>query len=246
MSHIQNVKTQKTAFYILLAYIACQLSGFLLHIPVVREIFLQFIDGNSLEVKMITLAAWWQTVAFAITFLICFYIINRNKSFWNVFKGEKASIGESIGWGILGFFLVLFGQTVAANIELLLGIQEGSENTETIIMVTEIAPIMMVSTVLFAPILEELVFRRVIFGSIIQTQNFWIAGIISAIVFAAIHLDFQHILIYAVSGLIFAFLYYKTKRLLTSFIAHLLLNGFVTYISLYADELQQILDQLSK
>ncbi|WP_449444814.1 CPBP family glutamic-type intramembrane protease, partial [Ureibacillus acetophenoni] len=121
--------------------------------------------------------------------------IQRNKSFWNVFKGEKASIGATVGRVIIGFFLVLVGQTIAANIEMALGIEAGSQNTETIIMVTEIAPIMMLSTVLFAPILEELVFRRVIFGSIIiQTQNFWIAGIISAVAFAAIHRDFTHIL----------------------------------------------------
>lgn len=236
------MKTQATAFYILLLYITCQLSGLLLLIPAVRDIFLPFVDNDS-SVAMVVLVAWWSTVAFAITFILCFLVIQLNKTFWNVFKGEKASIGVSIGWGILGFFLVLVGQTIAANIEMALGIESGSQNTETIIMVTEIAPIMILSTVLFAPILEELVFRRVVFGSIIQTQNFWIAGIISAIVFAAIHRDFTHILIYTVSGFIFAFLYYKTKRLLTSIIAHMLLNSFVTVIQIYYDDLVKIMNE---
>ncbi|SOC43561.1 CPBP family intramembrane glutamic endopeptidase [Ureibacillus acetophenoni] len=243
MSQSNKFKTQATAFYILLLYIACQLSGLLLLIPGVGDLFLQFIDADTKESGII-LVAWWSTITMAITFIVSFILISKNKNFWNVFKGEKASIGESIGWGILGFFLVLVGQSIAANIEMALGIPMGSENTETIVLITEIAPIMMVTTVLFAPILEELIFRRVVFGSIIQTQNFWLAGIISAIVFAAIHLEFTHLLIYAVSGLIFAFLYYKTKRLLTSIIAHMLLNGFVSITQLFIDDIERIMKEM--
>ncbi|MER2030944.1 MAG: CPBP family intramembrane glutamic endopeptidase [Solibacillus sp.] len=167
-----------------------------------------------------------------------FILISRNKQFWEVFKGEKASIGASIGWGIIGFFLVFLGQTIGAYIELALGIDMGSENTEAIMGVTKVAPIMILATVFLGPILEELVFRRVIFGSIIQNYNFWIASIISAIVFAAIHMDFTHILLYTICGMIFAFLYHKTKRLLTPIIAHILLNGFVTFIQMNADKFQ--------
>lgn len=243
MSQSNKFKTQATAFYILLLYIACQLSGLLLFIPGVGDLFLQFIDVDRKEAGII-LVAWWSTITMAITFILSFVFISRNKNFWNVFQGEKASIGESIGWGILGFFLVLVGQSIAANIEMALGIPVGSENTETIVLITDIAPIMMLTTVLFAPVLEELIFRRVVFGSIIQTQNFWLAGIISAIVFAAIHMEFTHLLIYAVSGLIFAFLYYKTKRLLTSIIAHMLLNGFVTIVQLFMDDIDKIMKDM--
>lgn len=188
--------------------------------------------------QLIKLSAWWSTISFAVAFIVSFILISRNKQFWDVFKGEKASIGASIGWGIIGFFLVFLGQTIGAYIELALGIDMGSENTEAIMNVTKVAPIMIIATVLLGPILEELVFRRVIFGSIIQNYNFWIASIISAIVFAAIHMDFTHILLYTICGMIFAFLYHKTKRLLTPIIAHILLNGFVTFIQMNADKFQ--------
>ncbi len=188
--------------------------------------------------QLIKLSAWWSTISFAVAFIVSFILISRNKQFWDVFKGEKASIGASIGWGIIGFFLVFLGQTIGAYIELALGIDMGSENTEAIMSVTKVAPIMIIATVLLGPILEELVFRRVIFGSIIQNYNFWIASIISAIVFAAIHMDFTHILLYTICGMIFAFLYHKTKRLLTPIIAHILLNGFVTFIQMNADKFQ--------
>lgn len=181
------------------------------------------------------MAGWWSAISFAIAFLVCIFLISRNKNFWNIFKGEKASIPVSIGWGIIGFFMVLLGQRIGTIIELALGIDYGpSQNTESIIAITEVAPIMILATVVLGPILEELVFRRVVFGSIVQSQNFWVAGIISSIIFGLIHLDFTHIILYTISGLIFAFLYYKTKRLLTSIIAHMLLNGFVTLVSMNA------------
>lgn len=238
----QKFKSQKTAFYILLLYIACLLSSLLLLIPSIRNLCLEFINADGYEAGVI-LAAWWQTVTFGITFLLCLLIISRNKNFWNIFKGEKSSFPVAIGWGILGFFMVLFGQMIGANIELALGIDYESENTETILKITEIAPIMILSTVVFGPILEEYVFRRVIFGSLIQTQNFWIAALLSGIFFAIIHLDFAHILVYTISGFIFAFLYYKTKRIITSIIAHMMLNGFATVSALYSDEIKKMIEQ---
>lgn len=245
MNNSKKIQTQKTAFYVLITYIASQLSGFILLIPPFNQFFLQFFSENG-EQAGIALAGWWSTISAAIAFLVCIFLISKNKNFMNVYNGEKASISISIGWGIIGFFLVYLGQTIGATIELALGIDYGSENTEMIITVTEIAPIMILASVFFGPILEELVFRRVVFGSLIQTQNFWVAGIVSSIIFAAIHLDFTHIILYTISGFVFAFLYHKTKRLLTSIIAHMMLNGFVTLIQLNADKFQQIMDQMPK
>lgn len=240
-------KAQKTAFYVLITYMICQLSAFLLILfPSLKEFLLTFIDRPTEREALIALSGWWSTIAFGLAFVVSYALISRNKNFWDIFKGEKASIPASIGWGIIGFFLVLFGQSIGAYIEMALGIEMGSENTEAILNVTRVAPIMILATVVFGPILEELIFRRIIFGSIIQKYNFWVACFVSAIIFAAIHLDFTHIILYTISGAIFAFLYYKTKRLLTSIIAHMLLNGFVTVVQLNADKFQQILDNAPK
>lgn len=235
-------QSQKTAFYILLVYIACQLSSFLLLIPPIKKLCLSLIDTEGPE-KTTILLAWWSTVSFAITLLICLILISRNKNFWNIFNGDKTPIPKAIGWGILGFFIVLFGELIGTNIEMALGIDYESENTETILKITDIAPIMIFSTVIFGPILEEFVFRRVIFGSLIQSQSFWISALFSGIFFAIVHLDFEHILVYTICGFIFAFLYYKTKRIITSIIAHMMLNGFATINALYADELNKMINQ---
>ncbi|MEK4230941.1 CPBP family intramembrane glutamic endopeptidase [Solibacillus sp. FSL H8-0538] len=240
-------RTQKTAFYVLLTYIFFQLSAFLLIlIPGLKDFLLGFIDAPNANDQLTILSGWWSTISFGLAFIISFALIQTNKQFWDIFKGEKASISASIGWGIIGFFLVFLGQTIGAYIEMALGIDYGSENTEAIMNITKVAPIMILATVVFGPVLEELVFRRVIFGSIIKNYNFWISSVISAIFFAAIHMDFSHILLYTICGMIFAFLYYKTKRLLTSIVAHMLLNGFVTFLQMNADKFQQIVDNAPK
>ncbi len=246
MTTSKKFRTQKTAFYILLIYIIVfQLSGLITLIPPVRSFLLGFMDVDGLEAGVI-LAGWWTSITAAITFILCILLINRNKNFWNIFSGEKASTMQAIGWGIIGFFLLYLGQTIGAYIEIALGIEYGSENTKSLMEITKIAPIMIVATVVFGPILEEFVFRRVVFGSLIQTQNFWVATFVSSIIFALIHIDFSHIILYTIMGFILAFLYYKTKRLLTSIIAHMLLNGFVTVVQLNIDKIQQFTDQLPK
>ncbi|MCT6925092.1 CPBP family intramembrane glutamic endopeptidase [Metasolibacillus sp.] len=238
-------KTQKTAFYILLLYVASQFSTFLLLIPPVNDFFFQLV-ANA-EYPSYTLMAWWNTVAWILVIIISVILIARHQQFFNVFPGKPVSIPISIMWGVIGFFLVLFGQGIAAQIEiLLLGIEPGSENTAKIMEITRAAPIMIVSSVILAPILEELIFRRVIFGSLIQKQNFWVSAFISALLFGIVHMELTHIILYTSMGLIFSFLYYKTKRLMTSIIAHMLLNGFVTILQLNIDKIAPLVDAVPK
>lgn len=192
--------------------------------------------GRAAEIALV---GWWSAVSAGIALIISFILISKNKNFWNCLKGEKMPLPLAIGWGIIGFFMIYLGQVIGIQIESSLGIELGSENTEAIMNVTKTAPIMILASVFFGPILEELVFRRVIFGSIMQAQNnFWLAAFVSAIIFALIHLDFSHIILYTITGFIFAFLYNKTKRLITPIIAHMMLNGFVTYFQLNMDKIQ--------
>ena len=228
------LKTKKTALYILLIYMACQLSSFLLILfPPLKEYVFSLVDAPTAKEQALILSGYWSTGAFALATLFILIVISRDKNFWNVFKGPKSSPSEIIGWGILGFFLIYFGQILAVQVEMLIfGIEPGSDNTEQLGNIMKSAPIMILSAVIFAPILEEIIFRRVVFGSLIQKYNFWISALVSGVVFAAIHLEFEHILLYSVCGLIFAYLYYKTKSIWTSIIAHMLLNGSVTLIQL--------------
>ena len=239
-------KPYKTALYILLTYIfVFQLSSFVLLLPGVHDFVFGLVDAPADE-KGAILTGWWSFIFGILSLIIIALLVLRDKNFFRIFDGEKATTSQAIGWGILGFFMVLIGQAVGVNIEVKLGIEAGSENTSSLVEIAKLAPVMIIVISIIGPILEEFVFRRVIFGSFFQVWGFWLSAIVSAIVFAAIHFDFTHILLYTICGLIFAFLYYKTKRLLTSIVAHVLLNSFVSVVNLNIEKIQQFVDSLPK
>ena len=239
-------KPYKTALYILLTYIfVFQLSSFLLLLPGARDFVFSLVDAPASE-KAAILTGWWSFIFGILSLIIIALLTLRDKHFFHVFNGEKATTTQAIGWGIIGFFMVLIGQIIGAYIEMKLGIEAGSENTASLVEIAKLAPVMIIVIAVIGPILEEFVFRRVIFGSFFQVWGFWLSAVVSAIVFAAIHFDFTHILLYTICGLVFAFLYYKTKRLLTSIVAHILLNSYVSIINLNIDKIQQYIDSLPK
>lgn len=239
------IKYKKTALYVLLIYIVMQLSGMLLLKPFHNVVMST--TGLPHEQAVPITQGWYIALSFAIALILSLVLTSRDKKFWNIYPGEKASVPLTIVWGIMGFFLVFFGQMIGAAIEtFVFGIEAGSQNTADIVSIAKGAPIAILAIVVFGPILEEFVFRRVIFGSLIQTTNFWVAAIVSAIFFALIHFDFTHILLYTICGLIFAFLYHQTKRIWTSIIAHVMLNGFVTLVQFYAEPLQKFLEEVQK
>ncbi len=246
VSNSQKVnKHKKTALYVLLIYILMQLSGRWLLKPFHQLVMST--TGLPHEQAAPLTQGWYIALSFAIALILSLALTSRDKAFWNIYQGKKETIPLTIVWGILGFFLVFFGQMIGAAIEMaVFGIKGGSQNTADIVAIAKGAPIAILAIVVFGPILEEFVFRRVIFGSLVQTTNFWVAAIVSAIFFAVIHFDFTHILLYTICGLIFAFLYHKTKRIWTSIIAHVMLNGFVTLVQVYAEPLQKFLQELEK
>lgn len=232
------MKKRNLSLILLFIYIVMQIGSVFLS-DLLITYFKQQPTYVEIEAKY-TGAAWALFIANAATIIVMGIILLRNRNYFNVFKGKKASLGQSVLWGFIGFFLALGGQIVAGSIENALGVPVGSENTALLSEIAKTAPVMIVSIVLFAPFLEELIFRRVIFGSLYVKTNFWIAALISGIIFAAVHNEFEHLLMYLVPGLVFSYLYYRTKRLLTPMIAHLLMNGFVTILQLNQEKIMEL------
>lgn len=231
------MKQQKTALYILIIYCVMQLSGVLF-----APLLYKQLQTMGFKNPDLLASGWWIFLSMAIATLITFLIIRKDKTFLKPLKGQKSTIWGAIGWGIIGFFLVFFGQGIAAYIELQLGVKPGSENTAQFIEIARSVPFAVFSIVIFAPILEEIIFRRIIFGTLLPKTNFFVAAMVSAIVFGIIHFEFTHILLYAVSGFIFAFIYYKTKRIMASIISHMMLNGIVVLFQFYGEAIQKFLE----
>ncbi len=160
---------------------------------------------------------------------------------------EASTTSNIILWSVIGYFLAYFVQVLASLIEMkVLGISTGSSNTQNIMDISRTIPLFMIIPAIIAPILEEVIFRKIIFGSLYKRLNFFISALLSAFIFGVIHGEFQHILIYSSMGFVFAYLYVKTKRILTPIIVHAALNTttVIAQYSLTPEEIQRQLDQL--
>ena len=115
------------------------------------------------------------------------------------------------------FITVILGKTIAGN-------------EETVRNYIKTAPILMaISTVLFAPINEELTFRKSIRDAI---NNKWAYVLLSGIIFGGLHvisyvsspLDLVYLIPYCSLGIAFALLYYKTNNIFSSISMHMMHN----------------------
>ena len=142
---------------------------------------------------------------------------------------NQASIPVSIFWSIFGIFLALFAQSIAVMIEQQLGIKPESDNTQEILFVIQQVPLMIIVSSIIGPILEEIIFRKIIFGALYKRFNFVISALISSVIFGLAHMELVHLLLYSAMGFTFAFLYVKTKRILVPIVAHVSMNTFRCY-----------------
>ncbi|TGB01492.1 CPBP family intramembrane glutamic endopeptidase [Halobacillus salinus] len=214
-------------WYIIITYIVAQLSG-IIGYPM---LMLGGLGQNDA-------IAVWSVISFTIaTILILYFLKNEMKQL--EYRDERSSVGAIILWSIAGVFLALFAQGIAAAIETnLLGVPMGSENTMDLMRIARESPLFILLPVVFAPITEEIIFRKIIFGSIYKKTNFWVAVIVSALVFGAFHFDFTHMLVYFSMGVVFAFLYVKTRSIITPIVAHMAMNSFVVVTQYFVDEEQ--------
>jgi len=237
---VDRLKNWKVSIYLVLTYIAMQIGSIYLGKLLIG--YFQSRPGLSDQEAVFNGFAWSLFTVNLIASALFLLFIIPNKKYLKIFTGKKASIGNTFLWGFLGFFLALGGQMLATTIETAMGVELGSENTAVLSEIARLSPIMLISMVLFAPFLEEIVFRRVIFGGVFQKTNFWIAAIVSGLIFAVVHNELEHLLMYLMPGLVFSYLYYRTKRLLAPMIAHFLMNGFVAVVQLNSDKIQKFLD----
>ncbi|MCF6139540.1 CPBP family intramembrane glutamic endopeptidase [Pseudalkalibacillus berkeleyi] len=220
--------------WILIVYITTLLSGFI-GLPILLE----------LDIPRDKIPGLWNVISFSIGFLIILLILLPE--FRNPLnRDERASWSRTAGWAFIGIPMVFVAQIIAATIEMqLLGIKPGSENTEMIVELTMSVPLLILVVSVIGPILEEIVFRKIIFGTLYKRTHFIIAALVSSLIFALVHRDFSHILVYTAIGFTLSFLYVKTKRLIVPIIAHVAVNTTVMLFQVvYRDEIQDLQKQL--
>lgn len=227
--------------FVLITYIAMQLSG-IIGVPLLSVIGSML--GYPADEIAIKAGAYWIVISFfAALILVLFFLRKEMKE--NINARGQASIPASIGWAIAGVFLALFSQSLAGAIEQMLGIKQGSENTRQILSLIEQVPLVILVTSIFGPILEEIIFRKIIFGSFYKRFNLVISSLISSVIFGLAHFELSHIILYSAMGLTFAFLYVKTKRIIVPIFAHVAMNTLVVvFQSVNRDDIEKTLKEM--
>ncbi|HOC97531.1 MAG: type II CAAX endopeptidase family protein [Bacilli bacterium] len=131
--------------------------------------------------------------------------------------------------------IAIFALSIMVNIFYsLIGLEGTSANQSTLeeTILSKYGYVMLISIVIFAPILEELIFRKFLFGIIEDKLKWpaWSAIIISSLIFALIHLmsgDFQYILLYLPQAVVLSLAYHLSKNnILVPIGIHFVINSF--------------------
>lgn len=226
----------KRYWLVILTYILMQLSA-IIGVPL---LMLMGIEREQIP-------GIWTLFSFSIGFIIILLFLRQDMTDRHLNR-DRSSKSEAIVWSIAGIFMAFMAQYFAVVIEIsVFGIEPGSENTEMIVELAKATPALILVVAVIGPILEEIIFRMIIFGSLYKRFNFWIAAIISSVIFAAVHMDFEHLLVYTFMGVVFAFLYVKTKRIIVPIIAHVALNSFVMLVQvIFGDRLVELQRKLEE
>lgn len=233
---------KKEYWFILIAYIGMQLSSFI-GVPFIA--FWGTLFGKTMKEMETVAVSSWIVISFSVTLIITLALLRKEMKD-HVSMRNASSAGSSIAWAIVGVFLALFAQSIAANIERLIGIEMGSENTQQIIRLIEAVPIVVIISSVVGPILEEIIFRKILFGTLHKRLNFFLSALISSVIFALAHFEFEHILLYSAMGFTFAFLYVKTKRILVPMFAHVSMNTLVVIIQINRENIENWMRNIEK
>lgn len=157
--------------------------------------------------------------------LVFFYYPEIKKDFKDYKKNYKQYLKKYVSIYILGIILMAFSNIILQYITKL----ELSGNEENIRLLIKKYPLYIAfSSIIYAPFVEEIVFRKII-KNIIDKKYIFI--VLSGIVFGALHIsDYSNInqilmgIPYIIMGIDFAYIYYKTNNIFTTMTFHLCHN----------------------
>ena len=138
---------------------------------------------------------------------------------------EKKSVGFTLGAFCACFALVIAGNSVSQMIMTMIETALGSEVANPVDTSLSSTPIWvnLLFTVILAPILEELVFRKILCDRLLPLGEGY-AVFLSASIFALFHGNFYQLFYAFLLGACFGYIYVKTGKLGYSVIYHIAIN----------------------
>ena len=182
--------------------------------------------GTALSLLKVTGSAYFiiLTIGALVATGIMIYLVKLSGP--NEFE-KKTTLNHDLQWiilGTVGAIIVQFGIGFAD--QLIFHASTESQNTLSLLLMVKAYPYYFLYVMIAAPIMEEIIFRRVFFANLIKPTNIYIAAIISACLFAFMHQD-TRFLVYVAMGLWFSFVYYKSNNIYVSAGSHIFMNAIV-------------------
>lgn len=140
----------------------------------------------------------------------------------------------------LKFWLIGLGIMYIANLVLhyLTPVKEAVNESNVQTLITESPFLALLLTTIFAPIIEEIIFRKSVKD--FCNDNKWIFILVSSLIFGYLHVsssktlfDFLYIIPYGALGGAFAYILHETDNIYTTILMHLIHNGLLTLIAIF-------------
>ncbi|MGN0316509.1 MAG: lysostaphin resistance A-like protein [Lachnospira sp.] len=220
MKQISIIKEKKKIIYI------CFYVYALFILPVIIRKYL----GNRINAEK---NVYINIVIYAFLFLIaiCFFIEKLKKDCNEIFT-YKDRLYRNLSLSLALGFLALFVQIVLAFAVSLIVPENTNQNISNQSLYTNL-PATFILSVIFAPMVEEIVFKFIIFKSLLYKNKFW-AYFVTCVLFGLLHCfnallkgelnQMLLLVVYAVPVAIECYLYQKTENIYYNVFIHMLWN----------------------
>lgn len=221
---MNNNNLHKSSYIILIYLIMTQFVG-IIGIQLLAKTGWYDIRGNQQQAIQ-QLLVHWELIGFSLILIFTFLIYKKE-----AMNDSKLSIKfskVSFGWMLVGIVAVFLAQTIGSILDKsIFHLTTHSVNTSSNIEYAAISPLALVSIVILAPLVEELVFRYAAINILSRKFNKIGCILISSLFFSIMHFDFPFVFGYFLIGLVLSTIYVRTNRLLVSFVVHVSMNLIV-------------------
>ena len=163
-----------------------------------------------------------------LTLLVCGYCLHAIRR--EVFSTDGIALRTAWRW-CLGCLMGSLALTVVGDLV------EMPDSVERLMMAMVRNPWGALMAALVGPVFEELVFREVMLGSMVRRGvRPWVAILLSAFLFGAVHGDLPQILFAMPMGVLLGLLYYRTGSIVLSSLMHIVNNSIVVLQSNLLDD----------
>lgn len=205
-------------------------------LPQLEGIFFEILNINT-DALSINIKIIYSTIFDILTMslIILLFYKTLKKDIQDIKINHKKYFSKCLRYWIIGLFIMMISN-------LIISIISGGKiagNQEAINNLFDISPLYIYfASVIYAPIVEELIFRKAI-RNIIPNKYLFIA--ISGLLFGSLHVigninawyDILYIIPYSAPGIIFAYMLYKTDNILVSMGFHFMHNGILIALQFF-------------